>query len=288
MSQVTGDTDVVRSGDTDVVPAGEHSGQALVWNHILAITDSLALKCAVKLRIFDIIGGHGHPAISLSDLAASLPTPCLHPATLLRLLRYLSHMRLIDSHAAGDEPSFSLTPSSSLFLVGTSTQSLASFITVFLDEGFLGAMHALDVACAGGGDDEASAFEMVNGETVFGRAERDVELNKIFNEGMAGSGRITAAAMVEGAPAAFEGLGTVVDVGGGVGTVAREIRRGFPAIRCVVFDLAQVVEGLEAADGVEYVAGDMFVSVPRADAFLLMWTFFGVEMRGVDGMHACS
>lgn len=248
-------------------PAEELDGQAMIWNHILSITDSLVLKCAVKLQLFDAIHRHGGP-ISLPSLAASLPTPCLRPAILLRLLRYLAHIRLIGI-AGDDPPSFSLTPASSAFLVTTSKQSLASFIAIFLDEDFLGAFHALDL-CVAGSEGEGSAFEMVKGETVFERAAKDPMLSRKFDEGMAGSGRITAAAMVEGAGKLFEGVATLVDVGGGMGAAARVIRRGFPGVRVLVLDLAHVVDGLVGTDGVEFVAGDMFVEVPQGDALLLM------------------
>ncbi|XP_020578216.1 3'-hydroxy-N-methyl-(S)-coclaurine 4'-O-methyltransferase-like [Phalaenopsis equestris] len=251
----------------EIRPAEELDGQALIWNKILSITDSLVLKCAVKLRIFDAIHLHGRP-ISLPTLCSSLPTPSLRPSTLLRLLRYLSHIRLINI-TDDRPPSFSLPPSSSAFLLSTSKQSLASFITIFLDEDFLGAFHALDV-CLREGAGEASAFEMVSGETVFERAARDPLLSKKFNEGMAGSGRITAAAMVEGAGRVFEGVRMLIDVGGGMGAAARVVSGAFPGIRVLVYDLPHVVDGLVGSDGVEFVAADMFVEVPQGDAVLLM------------------
>lgn len=249
----------------EIMPTEELPGQAFIWNNILSITDSLVLKCAVKLQIFDIIHRHGQP-ISLPCLTASLPTPCLCPSVLLRLIRYLSHIRLIDI-TNNNPPLFSLTPSSSSFLVSSSKHSLASFITIFLDEGFLGAFHALDACVSGGG---GSAFEILSGATVFGKAAMDAVMSKRFNEGMAGSGRITAEAMVEGAAEVFKGARTMVDVGGGIGSVARVIRGRFEGISVLVLDLAHVVEGLLGSDGVEFVAGDMFVHVPQADAILLM------------------
>lgn len=98
----------------------------------------------------------------------------------------------------------------------------------------------------------------------------DVVMSRGFNEAMAESGRVTAEAVAEGAAEVFEGVGTVVDVGGGMGTAARVIRGRFEGIRVLVLDLGHVVEGLEGSDGVEFVVGDMFVDVPKADAVLLM------------------
>jgi len=66
----------------------------------------------------------------------------------------------------------------------------------------------------------------------------------------------------------FEGLGSLVDVGGGTGTVARIISQAFPHIKCTVFDLPHVVANLPETTNLKYVGGDMFQSIPSADAIL--------------------
>jgi trans-resveratrol di-O-methyltransferase len=66
----------------------------------------------------------------------------------------------------------------------------------------------------------------------------------------------------------FEGLGSLVDVGGGNGAVARIISEAFPHIKCTVFDLPHVVANLPETTNLKYVGGDMFQSIPSADAIL--------------------
>ncbi|KAK9131977.1 hypothetical protein Scep_011505 [Stephania cephalantha] len=39
----------------------------------------------------------------------------------------------------------------------------------------------------------------------------------------------------------FEGLRSVVDVGGGVGIMARAIAEAFPRIKCTVLDLSHII-----------------------------------------------
>ncbi|KAG0486594.1 hypothetical protein HPP92_008689 [Vanilla planifolia] len=254
----------------------------------MAVIDSLVLKSAVKLEIFDVIHRHGRP-ISLPEIAAALPSSCFSQPTLRRFMRYLSHMRLVLDHDGDDERelSFTLSPAAAAYLVKGSKLSLTSFVQILLDENFLGALHALDLSVASGGDE--SAFELITGETVFSRAASDEVLSRMFNEGMAGSARITAQALVNGAAAAFDGVRTVVDVGGGMGTVAREIRRAFPWITCTVFDLPYVVKGCLETDGVNFLAGDMFAFVPRADAVLLMRILhdWGDE-KALDVLRRCK
>ncbi|KAG5615449.1 hypothetical protein H5410_015273 [Solanum commersonii] len=55
---------------------------------------------------------------------------------------------------------------------------------------------------------------------------------------------------------------------GGNGTIAKAIAEAFPQINCTVLYLAHVIEG---SKNLSYVGGDMFKSVPSADAVLLKW-----------------
>lgn len=67
----------------------------------------------------------------------------------------------------------------------------------------------------------------------------------------------------------FEGVELLVDVGGGTGTIARAIAEAFPQMQCVVLDLPQVVAGLEGNHNLTFFQGDMFQTIPHADALLL-------------------
>ncbi|KMT01802.1 hypothetical protein BVRB_9g210840 [Beta vulgaris subsp. vulgaris] len=70
----------------------------------------------------------------------------------------------------------------------------------------------------------------------------------------------------------FEGVDSLVDVGGGNGTTAKAIMEAFPRLKCTVLELPHVIEGIqENGSGVIYVAGDMFEAVPHGDAVLLKW-----------------
>ncbi|HEU4425613.1 MAG TPA: methyltransferase, partial [Pilimelia sp.] len=87
---------------------------------------------------------------------------------------------------------------------------------------------------------------------------------------------------------AWNGFGTVVDVGGGTGAFLAGLLRRFPAMRGVLFDLPHVVAGAPAvlaaagvADRCEVVAGDFLVdAVPAgADAYVLKTVLPGFDDR---------
>ncbi|XP_028766544.1 isoflavone-7-O-methyltransferase 9-like [Neltuma alba] len=64
----------------------------------------------------------------------------------------------------------------------------------------------------------------------------------------------------------FNGLETLVDVGGGTGTTRRIISERYPNLKCIVFDLPQIVENSSGSHNLSYVGGSMFESIPSADA----------------------
>ncbi|KAL4322688.1 hypothetical protein AHAS_Ahas14G0235500 [Arachis hypogaea] len=97
---------------------------------------------------------------------------------------------------------------------------------------------------------------------------RNPRLLGLFNDAMAGDSQMIKLALKDH-NMAFEGLETIVDVGGGNGTTALIISEKFPALKCIVFDLPMVVESLKGSNNLSFVGGDMFESIPKADAILL-------------------
>ncbi|KAK7405018.1 hypothetical protein VNO78_06150 [Psophocarpus tetragonolobus] len=69
----------------------------------------------------------------------------------------------------------------------------------------------------------------------------------------------------------FDGLESMVDVGGGTGTMAKAIANSFPELKCIVFDLPHVVADLLETDNITYVGGNMFEAIPPADSVMLTW-----------------
>ena len=63
---------------------------------------------------------------------------------------------------------------------------------------------------------------------------------------------------------------TVVDVGGGNGSLLAELRKAHPDLRGIVFDLPETDRDESLfGDGLEFVAGSFFDSVPAGDTYLL-------------------
>ncbi|MFQ6656558.1 hypothetical protein Gotur_026603 [Gossypium turneri] len=100
-------------------------------------------------------------------------------------------------------------------------------------------------------------------------AGRDQKLNSLFNEGMASDARLVNSILIDKCKKVFEGLNSLVDVGGGTGTLSKAIVDAFPHLECIVLDLPHVVANLQDSGNLKYVAGDMFKEIPASDAILL-------------------
>ena len=88
-------------------------------------------------------------------------------------------------------------------------------------------------------------------------------------EAMAYDARVLVPAMIHGCPEVFNGLSSLVDVGGDNGTTLKVLVKAFPWLRGINFDQPHVVYVAAVISGVENVGGDMFESVPMADAAFL-------------------
>ncbi|KAG0454561.1 hypothetical protein HPP92_023853 [Vanilla planifolia] len=98
------------------------------------------------------------------------------------------------------------------------------------------------------------------------------QFNQIFNSAMESDSTFVMDIVTHVAREAFRGIGSLVDVGGGTGLTASKLVEAFPDLHCIVFDLPHVIDTApRASAAIEFVSGDMFVEVPRADAALLKW-----------------
>ncbi|XP_020974112.1 probable O-methyltransferase 3 isoform X2 [Arachis ipaensis] len=116
-----------------------------------------------------------------------------------------------------------------------------------------------------------SPLEMEHGRAFWEFASHDQKLSNSFHEAMTSDSRLIASVVIEKCKDTFEGLESLVDVGGGNGTMAKAIAKSFPNVECIVFDLPHVVAGFQGSSdkNIKYVGGDMFEAIPSADSVLL-------------------
>ncbi|BBG98442.1 O-methyltransferase 1 [Prunus dulcis] len=104
--------------------------------------------------------------------------------------------------------------------------------------------HLKDAVLEGG-----IPFNKAYGMTAFEYHGTDPRFNKVFNRGMADHSTITMKKILE-TYKGFEGLTSVVDVGGGTGAVLNMIVSKYPSIKGINFDLPHVIEDAPQYPGI--------------------------------------
>ncbi|KAL5858554.1 hypothetical protein ACOSQ3_006012 [Xanthoceras sorbifolium] len=242
----------------------EGKAEVEIWEYTFGFVKQAVVKCAIELGIADAIENHGGP-MTLSELSSTLSCSS---SSLSRIMRFLVHHRVFREVPAnhGSPTAFEHTPISRR-LSSHEPTSMAALILLESSPVMLAPWHSLSVRALING----APFTAAHGKDVWDYAAVDEAHSKLINDAMACGARATVPAIIEGCPEVFDGVGSVVDVGGGNGTTLQLLTKALPSIRGINFDLPHVVSVAEDCDGVEHVGGDFFESVPKADAAFLMW-----------------
>jgi hypothetical protein len=224
---------------------------------------SRAIYIAAKLGLADLLRDGPQ---SSKELAQATGT---HAPSLYRLLRALASVGVL---AEDEHGRFALTPLAATLRTDV-PGSLRAFAIAELGEDHYPAwgevLHSVKTG--------EIAFDHLFGMDVWQYRAQHPEDGRIFDEAMASFSSVVNATIV--ASYDFSSLGTIVDVGGGDGSLIASILQANPGMKGVLFDLPHVVAGarrrIEAeglAERCEVVAGDAFTSVPSGgDAYLLKW-----------------
>ena len=220
-----------------------------------------AIFIAAKLGIADIL--HRGPA-SCAELAAATK---VHAPSLHRVLRALASIGLFADDAQGR---FALTPLAEL-LRSDAPGSLRAYAI----------MNGERWVWQSWGDIEHSvrtgqpAFEHVFGASLFDYYTAHPEAGRVSADALNSLSAADNAALV--AAYEFPESGTVIDVGGGQGTLLAAIMVANPGLQGILFERPPVLEVARsrlAAAGVgarcELVGGDFFAGVPGGGDFYLM------------------
>ncbi|KAK7349007.1 hypothetical protein VNO80_23829 [Phaseolus coccineus] len=234
------------------------------------------LNAAIDINLFDVIAkaksSSDDSSFSASQIASLLPNQ--HPQLAARLERILPllasysllHCSIRTNEDGKKERVYALSPVGKYFSYDDDEgNSLAPFSTLF-HSGF----HDLWKDAKGAFMDPncSNHFESVYGMPSYEYMEKDTKFHQMFCKA------ITHADPIEGKRVlkvykGFEGLSTLVDVGGGVGQTLKLILSAHPSIKGVNFDLPQTIQDAPPHPGIEHVGGDMFESVPNGDAILV-------------------
>ena len=235
--------------------------QAILYQIATGHYFSRAVYVVAKLGIADLLAKGPQDSSEIARLTGTLAT------SLRRVLRLLASVGILVEQENG---SFALTPIGDCLRsdVPGSFRSAALLLTGELEWGAWGELlHSVKTG--------EPAFHHFFGMDSFTYLEKHPEEGAMFDEAMAAFTKQIC--MAATAAYDFSQFNTIVDVGGGNGTLLAGILKANPSLRGVVFDLARAAEGakkqIEASGLVgrcEVASGDFFAAVPSGgDAYIL-------------------
>ncbi|XVE68080.1 hypothetical protein DITRI_Ditri09bG0040600 [Diplodiscus trichospermus] len=247
---------------------GSIQGLLEIGQLLMGYADSMAVICAVELRIADIIHSQSG-LVTLLQIASSIDnSPSLDISFLERIMALLVRKGVFAVHYQSDtgETLYGLTPSSR-WLLQDSEISFAPM--VLLQNKFISFWHYLSQCVKDGGN--RTGFKKAYEFEIWEYASQNVEFKTLFNKAMEYDSRMISKAVFSGYKDGFNNIGSLVDVGGGTGGMAAEIVKFYPRIKAINYDLPHVIATAPPRDGVTHLGGDMFESIPNADAVFLKW-----------------
>lgn len=235
--------------------------RGLLLQIVFGYMGSQVVHVAARLGLADLL--HAGPKTT-DELAEATGT---HAASLYRLLRGLACVGVVEETEPGH---FALTEFGAP-LRADHPDSVRNLTLLFCGElvwqnwaNLLGSVRT-----------GRPVYEQLGGDKPFELFARHPEFATVFNEAMSEGTRQAAPGVI--AAYDFARFHTIVDVGGGDGTLLAAILAATPGLRGVLFDLPAGLkpapERLEAAgvaDRCEIAEGDFFESVPEGgDAYIM-------------------
>ncbi|MGH9865854.1 MAG: methyltransferase [Candidatus Acidiferrales bacterium] len=243
------------TAQTQKPPAHVSMMQLLSGVHIAG-----AISCLAQMGIPDLV--EAGPK-STEDLANQIGAD---PEALYRLMRATASVGVLSE---GPDGKFSETPMSAV-LRSNGNPSLRAFAIMGGREWHGRGWSRLEYCVRTG----KQALDQIYGMPIFEYLKQHPDEGQIFNDAMTSISMGDSPAVVDAY--SFDGIRSIVDVGGGHGFLLATILARHPQMRGTLYDESHVIEG--AKDGplkpvmerCTLASGDMFSSVPAgADAYIM-------------------
>ena len=239
------------------MPDNQPSPRQRFLQMITSYWSAMSIHVAAKLKLADHIKDGPKTA---AELAMTTKT---QPQALYRLLRALASVEIFSEDEQGR---FHMTPMAECLLDRPGSQYAVALMMG--DEHFRSWGDLLYSVQTG-----KPAFDHVYGKGVFAYLSEHPEQAKIFDAAMTGFHGPETQAMIDAYD--YAGVNTLVDIGGGNGTVLSAVLKKYPAMKGILYDLPGVIERAKKnladaglASRCQTIAGSFFDSVPTGgDAY---------------------
>jgi orsellinic acid C2-O-methyltransferase len=254
--------------------------QSTFLDMVSAMMAAKIVSAAVELGIADILG---EGSLTIEEMIRKTGT---HGPSLRRLLRALVGLGVVEENGSGH---YALTEFGRLLMPDV-PGSVGRLMMARCAPEFWRSWGELVGSIRTG----QSGWVLAHGMPWLDYYQDHPDQWAIFNAHMGQHTRDVAPGIIEVYD--FARFQTIVDVGGGDGTLTAEILRAYPGLQGVVFDLPQVVSSAPAVlaeagvgDRADTIAGDFFASVPEgADAYLMKFILHDWEdQQAIEILQNC-
>ncbi|KAI5009846.1 hypothetical protein ZWY2020_011983 [Hordeum vulgare] len=230
----------------------------------------MTLRTCIELGLLETLAAAGGKALTPEEVAAAKQLPSNNSkattktnpeaaAMVDRMLRVLAAYKVVSCVVDEcDDGSLSrrygAEPVCKWLTANEDGVSMAPFCLLAQDKLFMEAWcHTKEAVLEGG-----SAFTRAFGASWFEHAATDARFNRVFNEAMEQHSVIITKKLLE-LYHGFEGIGTLVDVAGGLGAVIHAITTKYPGIKGINFDRVNWHGSSRGSEWRELVNGLMFL-----------------------------
>jgi hypothetical protein len=249
------------SSTESTTPRNEPSPPDQVFQLCLGFIPAICLNVVAKLGVADQLAGGPKRVADLARLTN------VSEDSLYRVMRAVSIFGIFKEVEARQ---FQQTPASDL-LRADHPQSLRPFVVFFPDplhfRCYSNLMHSVKTGETTG--------KVTVGKELFEYLKQSPEESETFNAAMVNLTQMFIPAVLEAYD--FSGTQTLVDIGGGHGSVLASILQKYPAMKGILADIDHVVAGADAylknmgvADRCQTVPIDFFKSVPAGGDTYIM------------------
>lgn len=233
----------------------------------------MVLKATIDLDLLHIIAKAGPDALlSPNQIASQLNSD--NPQTILvldRILSLLSSYSILTCSQSSDQSRdkiklYGLAPVAKYFIPNQDGVSFASMFQTIQDKVMVDMWYSTKEAVMEG----ELPFNKAYGMNAFEYVQKDARYGGLFKAFIGDYNPLFMKEILE-IYKGFEGLPSIVDVGGGDGSLLNMIVSKYPTIKGINFDLPVVIEKAPSYPGIEHVPGDMFSSIPKGDAIFMKW-----------------
>lgn len=233
----------------------------------------MGMKAAIELDVLQIIANAGNGVqLSPRQIVAHIPTTNPDAAiTLDRILRVLASHSVLSCSVTTDENGkaerlYGLTPLCKYLVKNQDGISLAPWVLLNQDKVCMETWHYLKDAVLEG----SQPFTKAHGINVFEYLAKEPRFNSLVNRTMS-EHSTTLMNKILDMYQGFKDVQTLVDVGGGIGSILNLIVSRYPHITVINLEMSHVVAEAPDYPGVTHVEGDMFDSIPTGEAIFMKW-----------------